>query len=209
MINKMNRKNLKYILVLTVALLAAATPATAQLRFGVKGGLGINSMKFNKDVLDNDNQLGWTAGVTAEVQVPVIGLAFDGAVQYTHRKSELYTDDAEGTTYKRNYIEVPIHVKYKIGMPVVGNIVAPFLFAGPDFAFLTNSTDKGNSFKDKDVALSLDLGVGVELFKKLQVSATYSAGLTKAFEYVGVNRDKYPDVKGKDKCWTIAAAYFF
>lgn len=33
--------------------------------------------------------------------------------------------------------------------------------------------------------------------------------MTKAFEYVGVDRDKYPNVTGKDKCWTIAAAYFF
>ena len=138
-----------------------------------------------------------------------IGLAFDGAVQYTHRTSELYTDDPNGTSYKRNYIEVPIHAKYKLGLPVLEKVAVPFLFVGPNFAFLTNSNDKGNSFKDKDMALSLDLGAGVELVHKLQVSVTYSAGMTKAFEYVGVDRDKYPNVTGKDKCWTIAAAYFF
>ena len=205
----MIKKTLSYMVVLAVALLATATPAAGQLRFGVKAGMGINDMKFNKDVLDNKNYLGWTAGVTAELQVPVIGLAFDGAVQYTHRTSELYTDDPNGTSYKRNYIEVPIHAKYKLGLPVLERVAVPFLFVGPNFAFLTNSNDKGNSFKDKDMALSLDLGAGVELVHKLQVSVTYSAGMTKAFEYVGVDRDKYPNVTGKDKCWTIAAAYFF
>ena len=47
--------------IFTLAILAVAmmvvTPANAQkLKFGVKGGLNVNKMKTNKDVVDTKNQ---------------------------------------------------------------------------------------------------------------------------------------------------------
>ncbi len=189
--------------------LLVTSPVAAQLRLGVKGGLGVNNMKFNREVLDNQNYIGYTAGVTAELEVPIIGLAFDVAAMYTHRTSELYTDDEKGSTYKRNYVEIPIHAKFKLKLPALADVVIPMAYIGPDFAFLTSTTDKNNSFKERNMAIAIDVGAGVEVVRKIQVTVNYSMGVNKAFDYVGIYSNELKNLHGKDRCWTIAAAYFF
>lgn len=203
----MKTSNRLFLLALTV--LAVSVTAAAQLRFGVRGGLGINDMKFDQNVLDNKNYLGYSVGVAAEFQVPVIGIAVEGAALYTHRTSELRGEGDQGIDYKRNYIEVPVHAKYKLTLPVVDRIVVPFIHLGPNFAFLTNSDDEGHAFKDKKMAVSLDVGGGVEIVRKLQLAVNYGLGMSKAFEYVGVDQEQTSNIKGKDRCWTIMATYFF
>jgi hypothetical protein len=101
-----------------------------------------------------------------------------------------------------------VHAKYKLNMLGLNRILVPFIYAGPDFAFLTSESDPSNSFKNRKMSVSLDLGGGVELINHLQVSVNYSLGMSKAFEYVGINSD-VRNVTGKDRCWTISAAYFF
>ncbi len=196
--------------ILFAALLLSLIPCTAQASFraGVRAGLGINKMKFNRDLLKSDNYLGYSVGVTAELEIPVIGLAFDASALYTHRAGDIYVYDDQDRTYKRNYIEIPVHAKYKFNILGLNRVVVPFVYAGPDFAFLTSDKDPSNSFKNKSLSVAFDFGAGVELFNHLQVGVNYSAGMTKAFEYVGINPDAR-NVTGRDKCWTISAAYFF
>ena len=199
-------KVMKKIIIATMLLLLVPCAAQARFRAGVKAGLGINKMKFNREILKSDNYLGYSVGVTAELEIPVIGVAFDASALFTHRTCEVY--DNKDITYKRNYIEIPVHAKYKLNIMGLNRIVVPFVYAGPDFAFLASDKDPSNSFKNRSLSLALDFGAGVELFSHLQVSVNYSAGMTKAFEYVGINSE-VRDVNGKDKCWTISAAYFF
>lgn len=201
------KKTYQYLLALIAVMGLASTPAMGQIRFGVKGGLGLNKVSFNRDVLDNKNYLGYSIGITSELNVPILGLGFDVSVLYTHRSSELINME-NGATYKRNYIEIPVHAKYKLHLLGLENVAIPFIYAGPDFSFLTHSSDPSDSFKDSKMLLSLDVGGGVEIVRKVQLSVHYSYGVNKAFEYVGVN-DKAGDVTGKDQCWTISAAYFF
>lgn len=195
------------LLTLIAVLGLSATPAKGGIRFGVKGGLGVNKVSFNHDVLDNDNRLGYSVGLTSEITVPLVGLGFDVSALYTHRSSELL-NTVDNATYKRDYIEVPVHVKYKLQLPGVERLVTPFFYAGPDFSFLAHSSDPSNSFKDYNMIVSIDVGGGVEVLKKIQVSAHYSYGVNKAFEYMGMSNQP-SNITGKDRCWTISAAYFF
>lgn len=195
---------------LTIALLLLMLPSVAQarFRFGAKAGFGINSVKFDRSIMDADNYLGYSVGVTAELELPAVGIALDASALYSHRSNKILVQDEENRSYKRNYFEFPVHAKYKLNLLGLNRILVPFIYAGPDFAFLTSESDPSNSFKNRKMSVSLDLGGGVELINHLQVSVNYSLGMSKAFEYVGINSD-VRNVTGKDRCWTISAAYFF
>ena len=128
-------------LLLTIALVAvAAMPAAAQFRIGPRIGVDVNSMRLNKSVFDNDNRAGFTGGVEAEYTIPVINLALDLSVMYVHRVSNSAVDPNGDTTAdneslvassrfkNRDYIELPLALKYKIGLPLVGKVLSPYVF---------------------------------------------------------------------------------
>ena len=197
-------RHITKILVIIVLTTVAAMPAQAQVRFGVKGGITINELKWDKDIISSDNRAGFTGGVMIEVGLPVVGLGIDGSVLYTHRENELIL---EGEKLKRDYIDFPINVKYKLQLPVINKIFAPFVTTGPDFALLLSDKDKGD-YKSRKWNTSWNVGFGAELFKKLQIHANYGIGITKAFEYINKEVEA-KTVEGKDKYWTITAAYMF
>ncbi len=196
----------KILLTLLVAVFGMGI-AQAQFRFGIKAGLNLNSLHF-KDLpknFDSDNKCGFTAGVMTEFQVPLIGLCFDLSAMYTRMNSEVEENDHDRNIGK-NFLEVPLNIKYKFGLPVVGNIVAPYLFTGPSFAF---KLDKNtiDAFKTKTCQVAWNVGLGVELVKHVQVSGSYGFGINNIVKHVSdVNTTNY---KVKNNYWTITAAYLF
>ncbi|MDE6081592.1 MAG: porin family protein, partial [Muribaculaceae bacterium] len=48
------------------------------------------------------------------------------------------------------------------------------------------------------------VGAGVQLINHLQVAATYGWGLSKSS-----SSDSGLDLSGKNRCWTVTAAYLF
>lgn len=78
------------ILLVAVCCLALATPAQAQLKWGVKGGVNMSKIDWNGGFDGNkDNSTGFFIGPMAEFTIPVIGLGIDGAVMYSQRGKEL------------------------------------------------------------------------------------------------------------------------
>ena len=190
---------------LIVAIIMTATSAAhSQVRFGVKAGITLNELKWDKEIVNKDNRAGFTAGLMIEIGLPVVGLGIDASALYAHREDDMYFEDVK---LKRDYIDIPVNVKYKIQIPVLCKIISPFVTTGPDFALMLSDADKGD-FKTRKWNTSWNVGFGAELFRKVQIHANYGIGLTKAFEYVGKEVDSEP-VKGKDKMWTITAAYMF
>ena len=190
-------------LMLCAALLLAAFPAHAQFRLGVKAGLAINHLKFDRNIIKNDNRAGFTAGITAELGLP-LGLGLDAAVMYTHRNNVL---SGSTDTYKRDYIEIPVHLKYKLSIVGLNNVLAPMAFIGPNFAFLAHES-RQERWDNRSVVTSFDLGFGVELLRHLQLSACYSMGLNRVLKQVGLKGNEQ-EIDGRDRTWTITAAYLF
>lgn len=205
----------KVILTLVVAILGIGA-ANAQFRFGVKAGLNLNSFHLSdvkQNFLDSDNRCGWTAGVMTELQIPVIGLGFDLSAMYTRMASNVdetavNPDFTEGGVSK-NYFELPLNVKYKIGLPVVGNIITPYAFAGPTFAFrLGKNTLK--EMKSHTCYTSLNVGIGVELMKHVQIQGSYGFALNRtALGILHLNTTTPETVKARNNYWTVTAAYLF
>lgn len=203
-------KNIKRILFVAIAVvLLGSTASAGGFRFGVKAGVALNSLSFDDTVLDQigakDNQAGFTGGLVCEFTVPIINLGLDASLMYVHR-SPIETTEGK---MNRDYIELPINVKYKIGIPVISNVLTPYLFTGPSFAFKTGKDEIGDFIKSKKCDVAWNVGLGVELVKHLQVSASYGFGITKALEFTGQKDSSAANIDGKNKYWTVTAAYLF
>ncbi len=205
----MNR--IKLLLLVGLLTIACAMPASAQFSWGPKVGFTTSKLHLNDDALDSKNQTGFTGGLMAEVMLPVFNLGVDGSVMYVHRAAKVGVEDLGETTIKRDYIEIPINLKWKIGIPAIGNIVTPYLFTGPSFAFLCSEKDYKNFIENKSCDITWNFGLGVQLLNKIQVSASYGLGLTKAIETKAFDVDdvEVPIYNGKDRYWTVTAAYLF
>ena len=203
-------KNFKRTLLVAVAVMIMSVSASAGgFKWGVKAGMALNNIHFSEDILndltDKENQAGFTGGLMVEFTVPVINLGFDASVMYVHRNS---LEDGAGNKLNRDYIEIPVNLKYKLSLPAVGNVVTPFIVAGPSFAFKTGKSEIEDFVKSQKCDIALNVGVGIELFSHLQVSGSYGFGITKALEFTGTNINA-AGIEGKNKYWTIAAAYLF
>ena len=191
---------------IAVVLLAAVAvvPAQAQFKWGIKAGVAVNSLKFNKDVIDSDNRTGFTGGLMADFTVPVIGLGFDASLLYAARSVEFAEGDGQGTISKRrSYIDIPVNLKYKIGLPGIGRLITPFLTTGPDFSFLVSKENIDAAYSSKRFDFAWNVGAGVQLVNHVQIAASYGFGLTKS---ASGDKSLY---SGKNRCWTITAAYLF
>lgn len=189
----------KFISALFVAVccMAMAIPAQAQVKFGVKGGLNLSKMDWEiaNTTLNNvkENSTGFFIGPMVEATVPLIGIGVDGALMYSQRGSgEL----------KQQGIEVPINLKYTIGL---GDMAAIFFAAGPDFYFNLKDVDIA-AIKKKDAQVGLNLGGGVKLLNHLQIGVNYQFALGNSFDLKGLTN---VNVKNKLNTWQISLAYMF
>lgn len=198
-------KTIKNIAIMTILVIAVISPmaSQAQLRFGPKVGLNVNSLHFNESTFDASNRVGFNAGLMAEFTVPVIGVGADISAMYVRRSAEIKGQPID----KREYIEIPVNLKWKINIPVVASIVKPYLTTGPSFAFLT-SKESFREFRNKKTDVAWNFGFGVELLKHLQVGASYGIGMTKAFKSTGLIEGQQ-NIDAKNRYWTVTAAYLF
>ena len=202
-------RKLKIMLVALVAMLTVSLPAQAQLfRWGVKAGINVNSVKFDKDELANnfkkENRTGFDGGLTALIQLPIIGFGFDASVMYVHRVND---GGNLGENFKKqDFIEVPIHARYNFSLPVISHVLVPYLFTGPSFAMLCSKNSIENGIKNKAVNTAWDFGLGVRLVNHLEIGASYGLGMSKVAEMTMGTQTV--DV-GKRNYWTITAAYLF
>lgn len=179
-----------------------AVPAQAQVKLGIKGGLNVSSVHFNKKVIGKDNVTGFNIGPMMEVMVPVMGIGFDAALLYSQRGIGLKSED----DLKNDYIDVPVNLKWKFGLPLVKG----YLAAGPYIGFRVGG-DKfwdipgsiGDQLKAKSFNAGVNLGAGVELVRHLQVGFNYTFGLTD--DYVDAQREW----NGKNRGWSVMAAILF
>ena len=201
---------MKKILTLVVLLATITVAAQAQVKFGVKGGLNITSMKLDKSVADKSNQAGFFIGPTVKFTLPVVGLGIDAAALYDQRSAKVLDE-----TLKQQSIQIPINLRYGIGL---GSTASVYIFAGPQFGFAIGDkvTELANDAADwrlKDSNLSANVGLGLMLLNHLQVSANYNIALGTTGE-VDVNNainTAWNTAIGKAKAnaWQISLAYYF
>lgn len=202
----------KFSIILLLAALCTGLSAQAKFGIGPKVGLNVNQLHFSGNkLLDASNRCGITAGVTAEYIAPMLGFGADISLMYTHMKTHVEIgDDMGGENVSGNFLEIPLHLKYKFSLPAVGSIISPYIFTGPNVA-VKLSGDR-SYFDTKTTQWGWDLGIGVELIRHLQIGAGYTWGLNKLAEVVisdnaGLNYSN--EIKVKNNYWTVTAAWMF
>jgi len=205
-------------LIMVVAASMFATNANAQIKFGVKGGLNVSSLKLNDDMWATDNKAGFFFGPMVKVTVPLVGLSFDAAALYDQKAAKMHWGDVVGadmsqtTTIKQQCIDIPINIRYGVGLGSLANV---FVFAGPQWGINVGDKnfkwDASSSYSLKKATFSVNVGAGVTLFKHLQGSLNYNIECNKS-GMMDTGRNYSDDakwVKGRNNTWQIALGYWF
>lgn len=188
-----------------VMVCALATPAFSQIKFGLRGGVDLNSMSFkNAPDLSSSNRAGFFIGPTVRVSTPMF-LSVDGSVLYNYRSMEI--DDE---TRSINNLNVPINLRAGFGLLGIG----AFVSAGPQFTFnLDGDSSFGDAASDlvnmdmKNTQLSLNFGAGVHV-SHFEAGVYYNLPLgdTADFNVVSATGKAFTS---KTNTWSLALTYYF
>lgn len=189
-----------------------AVPAQAQFSWGIKGGVNLvnndlSAMKgmSGKDIANLDNYTGFFIGPKMEVRIPILGLGVEAAAFYSQKGMTI----GDGETFKQNGFQVPLSVKYGIG---IGNIANVFIAAGPEFGFNMGQTSKvindivisqdGSATGDIKAyvldksTLSINVGVGATLLNHLQVAVNYNIPWGRTADFQTISVEDIENVQG-------------
>lgn len=194
------------------ATIMSAQQAKAQVKFGVKAGLNVNSMSFDNKVFDTSNKDGFFLGPMIKLTVPITGLSFDAAALYNQARAKVGSSESntEKTTVTQKTIDIPVNVRYGVGLAKVANI---FLFAGPQWGINVGDKDfkwnDSSSYSLKSSTLSINAGIGATILDHLQVTANYNFGCTKSANATTTVNGETIEGSSRNNSWKIAIGYWF
>lgn len=220
---KLIMKKFLAIMLLAVIGVCYAVPSKAEFKIGPRIGLNVNKLSLDSKMLDGSNRCGFTGGVQAEYMMPdlisIIGLGFNLSLMYTNMDYSVEytgTDPNIGTLSKdtkfgKHFLEIPLNVKFNIGIPVLKKLFSPYVFTGPSVAFRLDK-DESKLFSTKTSQWVWNVGLGLEFINKLQIGASYGFGMNNIMDGVElpvigeVNAEK---LKASTNYWTVTAAWLF
>ncbi|MDE5839558.1 MAG: PorT family protein [Muribaculaceae bacterium] len=191
-------------LLILMAVMLTSLSSSAQLRYGFRlGGSIARATLGDTPGLSVKNGSGFSGGLLLEWQLENCGFAPDIAVLYTRYSSRLIDETSGPASIGRNFIEVPVHLKYKFYLSATNNLVAPMVYTGPSLLFRLG---KGNPEQaaGKSVQPGWDLGIGLDIINFIQISAGYRFGLGNALSQSAV-----PGVCLHSDGWNVSANIIF
>ena len=199
-----------FALVMLLSSLTVAVQAQG-VKFGIKGGLDIQNMKFNESVFNTENKAGWFVGPTLQVSLPIGGLGVDISAFYDQKSTEV-----NGEKIKQQNILVPLNARLKLGL---GSSAGIYLAAGPQFAFNVGDSEfkwndtkaYNNTFQLKKSTFSVNLGAGIYVSSHVEIGFAYNIaiGSTADASWKAATDAAFHNDDTKPKSWQISAAYLF
>lgn len=201
-----------YSLVIIALMAIISVPASAQVKFGVKGGLDVTSLHLNESTFDKSNRTGFYIGPT--MKLSILGLGFDVSALYDQRQAKISADgegENAGANLTQKQIAIPINARYTVGLGSTANI---FFFAGPQFGFNVGGDKKitdSDTWKWKDSNFSVNVGLGVTVLKHLQLNANYNiaCGKTGDATFTNATGKAIKNIRGRYNAWQVGLAYYF
>lgn len=196
---------------LFLVMIMAGTTASAQLKFGIRGEVGINKPTLNKELYSVENMNAFKIGPTIEFMLPVMDLGLDASLLYSNEKMKVkdFKADKSLLEVSSHYMDIPVNLKYKMG------IISPvkvFFAAGPYVQFKVGGDDfKLDIIKDKvdekKFQAGINLGLGAEVINRIQLGFNYRIKLTDDYS---VNEPTWKDLLNDNKgFWSLTAAVYF
>ena len=205
-------KNRIWTLLLICLFSLSSFQANSRMRWGITLGPTVNSLHFKQDLVPVKKVIGYTGGVIGEVIFPGIGIGLDIGLLYNQQGAlvnlgsrEIWSSLGFGNEhlYLHN-IKIPIHLRWKYTrLNGVEDKIAPLIYGGPEFDI---QVANGNcqAFKCSGGDLGLTVGVGAELWKKWQITAGYTWGMT----YV-LKTKLLDNFSAQSRQWNVNLTYFF
>lgn len=200
---------MKKLLILAIVMVVLATlqPLSAQMKFGIKAGLNLSSNSLSNvtdpsQKLQKESYNGFLVGPTVEAMFPFIGWGLDLSLLYS-QKGIAFQDFGNASI---SYIDVPLNLKYKLGIP---KLIGIYATAGPYISYAFADKITGDKLKALDINkfdLGANIGLGVELLNKLQVGATYSVGFMKNEVQ---SLDAATKISYRNGVMSLTATYFY
>ena len=207
-------KRIVFALALCCILLSGAVKVAAEPRWGVVAVGNYSTLKFNQNLIGVDHGFGGGVGLIGEIIIPGIGFAVDGSVIYSLYTSNVHFGDRKvwqndgfaNERLKNHTIDIPLNLKFKYtNLNGVENVIAPLAYVGPSFTVHVGDNSHGASAVSyKRIAVGIHVGLGCELFRKVQVSASYTWGINETLSTM-----KLDDFEAKNKYWRLQVAYMF
>lgn len=199
---------------LIVLLSMLALPAFSQVKIGVKADVGLNNPSFNSEALKVENMTSYSIGPSLEMIFPfaVVDFGIEASLLYSDNRMTVsnLTGETKSSDISNRYLTLPFNAKVKLGLG--GLPLKLFGTAGPYAGYLISSDkiDFGeirNDIKAKEFQAGANVGVGLELFKMLQVGVNYNVQLTDNYSVDTPNWKK--PLNGKTETWSITGAIYF
>lgn len=170
-----------------------------------------------------DSSGGYFVGMAARVSIPILNFGLDASLVYSQEMADLESGNAR-LMDKLRYFSVPVHVRYDFELPMISELVAPYVFAGPQCNFALNEFDFYELFRqDPETARrfseydweeltnsrvwKFDLGFGIIVASHVQVSYFYAIPLESTFRF----KTLYDDSRTHFRTGThrIGLTYYF
>ena len=204
----------KYFVFILVCFLMGGMSVQAGVKFGLKAGVNLSSINFDKDQLvnnlDTKNFTGLQVGPMIEFITP-LGLGLDLSVLYSQQGFKLPTADSKWEDFKMNTLQIPLNLKFKTELPLVSKLLALYGALGP-YASLGLDKDLKEQVETKSFGFGLNFGIGAEVLSHLQIGVNYQLGLSDDYSNFKFETPTLKDLKGlkgKPATWSITATYLF
>ncbi len=198
-------------LVLALMAIVISLGANAELRWGPTASVNFNTFHWKEPLLETHLRTGFDAGIMTEVMIPGIGFGVDAGLTYGMRSAKvnfgqwkIWNSDGFGNdNVVLHTINIPLHLRFKYTrLEGLEETIAPLAYVGPVFGF--NVAGNCKALEQPVGTVSMDFGIGCELFQKLQVSFGYLWGLSYATRTV-----KLENLSARADGFRVNLAYFF
>lgn len=215
---------MKKILVFMLIMIGAIVPNQVNAQgvyLGVKGGLNVANIDFPKEIFDANKRAGWYIGPSIRIGLPLSGFEIEAAVLYDYRAARVgnieFTHQLDNVqTIAQKQIAVPLNLRASLPL---GPRMKAFIFAGPQFGFNVGDKnfkwERSAEYSLKETNLSANVGLGLTLYRHLEITANANLALGKTGEInvKDVIENASQKLKGaietKTNAFQIGLAYYF
>ncbi len=195
-----------------IILSVLALPAFSQIRFGVRGDIGLNNPTYKSDVLKVENTTNYSIGPSMETMLPlfVADVGVDASLLYSNNRMTVSKiDENVSKKITNHYIKLPLNLKAKFGIGL--HLVKMYATAGPYAAYLISGEkidlDKAaKDIKAKSFEAGANLGLGFEVLRIFQIGVNCGFKLTDNYK---IDKPDWSDpLNGKTTCWSITGSIY-
>ncbi len=149
---------------------------SAQPRFNVRGGLSLTNNDISRitaeSVQEKENYSGYCIGPALTMGHGLLGL--DVALLYQQTKMKGYDELGQETSYKQEFLEIPLSLRLNIGFPKLC-VIGQF---GPQWNVNLGDVrtyfEDGQEIKSDKFITTGNIGAGVRLFDKVEAMLNFN-----------------------------------